>query len=252
MDKNQEPILTDLTLSPEELAMRQRQATAQVRKPTVARTSSAADNGSKQTLAAVALIFAVLAAAGAGYLFLELQKLQQDLSGSKTVLESQTQNLSVLNDKLSVTGENANLSVDALKIQITQLNEEVQRLQENGKKDRADLNVASKDVQGLKTAAAQATEAQGNSDKKNVEQDEAVADLKKRLGQNEAQLKALPEMDLRLAQQSDSISSLQKDLAALKKDITALKKVDTAVLRAQLDELSARVDRLQASGAGVK
>lgn len=254
MDKNQEPILTDVKLSPEELAMRQRQT--QGRKPTVARTSSSADQESKSPLTVVALLLAFVSAGAAGYLFLELQKLQQDLRGSKTALESQTQNLSVLNDKLSVTGENANLSVDALKVQITQLNNEVQRLQDSVKKDRADINSTAKDVQGLKAAAAQAVESLANNDKKNLEQDEGAADLNKRIEKNTAQLKALPEIDLRLSQQADSLSGQQKELTALKKELAQMKKsglgAEAAQLRLQIEDLNTRIDRLQAPAATAK
>ena len=73
------------------------------------------------------------------------------------LLRSQAQNIEVLNERLSVTGENANLSVDALKTIVKEHDSEIRKLWDlANKRNRADIGMNSKAIAGLKTDLSKA------------------------------------------------------------------------------------------------
>lgn len=255
MDKDKEPTLTDFYVAQDDLR-RQRPAAARpaasTPRPAVATPTPAP---AKQRLATFAFLLVLALGAVVVFLFMQLQSMQQQLAASQAENTSQQQSLSVLNDKLSVTGENANLSVDALRAIVKEQESEIRKLWDlAGKKNRNDIAANAKDIATLKASVIKSNT---TLEQQAANQAQAVTALETRLNKADVQLKALPEVELRLSQQSESLDSAQKDLKALKqKDLAALKKeieqlkksgvgMDAASIRLQLEDINIRLDRMQ-------
>lgn len=264
MDKDNEPLLSDMKLSPDDMAARQRQLArkAPVTRTSSARPASAANTPSgpsvgrpSQTMAVAALALAVVLALLSGWLFTQYQAQQQQLQNAEKLLRAQAQSIEVLNERLSVTGENANLSVDALKVILKEHDSEIRKLWElAGKRIRSEIAVNSKAIDDVKTSLAKTDKdirADLSKQEKQVAANDTAAlareaELKKRLGKVETQVLSIAEAELRLAQQSESIQALEAEIARLKKSGLGSEAAD---IRLQLEDLSVRIDRLQAAGA---
>ena len=256
MDKDKEPLLSDMKPSQEDIALRQKQL--QARKAAAARAAAGSSPAKQpasakpsQTLAISALVLAVILAALSGWLFTQLQSQQQQLLNAEKLLRSQAQNIEVLNERLSVTGENANLSVDALKTIVKEHDSEIRKLWDlANKRNRADIATNSKAIAGLKTDLSKADKALRDAleqQKKQLASNDAAAqsreaELKKRLQKAEAQLVSLSGTELRLVQQGETIQALENEIARMKKAGIG---ADAADIRLQLEDLSIRLDRMQ-------
>ncbi len=267
MDKDKEPLLSDMKPSQEDIALRQKQL--QARKAAAARAAAGSSPakqpaGAKpsQTLAISALVLAVLLAGLAGWLFTQLQAQQQQLLNAEKLLRSQAQNIEVLNERLSVTGENANLSVDALKTIVKEQESEIRKLWDlANKRNRADIGMNSKAIAELKTdlskaiaglktdlsKAEQELRAALEQQKKQLASSDSAAqsreaELKKRLQKAEAQLVSLSGTELRLVQQGETIQALENEIARMKKAGIG---ADAADIRLQLEDVNIRLDRMQ-------
>ena len=112
MDKEQPPVVPKMTASADDSALRQQQARRQAAQR-AARTTNpqravvAPAPKANQTLAIAALVIGLVAVGGAGFLFTQLQETQAALSDAQAVIRDQAVNIDSLNEKLSVTGENA-------------------------------------------------------------------------------------------------------------------------------------------------
>jgi len=70
----------------------------------------------KQTVAIIALVLSLAMGGFAGFLFMQLQEANAQLKNAEVILNGHSSNLESLNDKLSASDENSNLSAGALKI----------------------------------------------------------------------------------------------------------------------------------------
>lgn len=248
MNKDKDPIMSDIKLSEDELALRQRQM--QARKAAAARSAqntkapiNKASPAAKQTLAAVALILVVVVGALAGFLLMQLQSVQQGLAKAEGIIQAQAQNIEVLNEKLSVTGENANMSVDAIKSIVKDHDSEINKLWNlSNKRNRPDITantnqigVLGKEVNALKAETGKVKTSVGTQQA----QVTATAD---RLTKVEAETKSLAEIEMRISQQNESIQSLQTAVAQLKKSGLGQ---SAAEIRLKLEDIDIRLDRLQ-------
>lgn len=251
MDKGKEPVFTEVTLSPEEIAQRKE---ALMRKRAAAARASggpqtAAVAAPKQTLATVAFIFALVAAGFAAFLFLQLQNAQQKLVNAEQLLNSQAKTLNDISEKLSATGENANLSVDALKVIIKDHDAEIRKLWDlANKRNRGDIVTNAKNIEAVKASVAANASAANKEIEKQQKQlaanDAADAELKKRIAKAETRLTSVADAEIRLAQQSEAIQALNNEIARLKKSGLG---ADATDIRLQLEDINIRLDRMQAA-----
>lgn len=263
MDNEKEPLLADMKPSQEDIALRQKQlqarkaaaARAAAGRPQAAAPAVPAVSAAKpsQTLAVMSLVLALALAAVAGWLFMQVQSQQQQLSNAEKLLRSQAQNIEVLNEKLSVTGENANLSVDALKAIVKEHDSEIRKLWDvANKRNRADISSNSKAIDGLKSGLAKTDKdirTELDKQQKQIAATDSAsqnraAELTKRLGKVETQLPGIAAAELRLAQQAETIQALESEIARMKKSGIG---TDAADIRLQLEDINIRLDRMQAA-----
>ena len=245
MNKDKDPIMSDMKPSQDDIALRQRQL--QARKAAAARSTAAPKASAavkapaaKQSMATIALGVAVMVAALAVFLFLQLQQVKHSLSKAEGVIQTQTENLEVLNEKLSVTGENANMSVDALKSIVKEHDSEIRKLWDvSYKTNRADIATNSKNIAAkgkeIATLKSDAEKIKSGIATQQKQQDERLAKV-------ETRTKSLAEIELRLSQQSESLQMLQGEVSKLKKSGAGL---DAAEIKLKLEDINIRLDRMQ-------
>ena len=265
MDKEQEPTLSDMKPSADDIALRQKQLAA--RKAAAQRAAAGvrpapvtvAAPAPKQTLAILALLVAVAMGGLAGFLFMQFQTMQQQLANAETVIRSQAENLNVLNEKLSVTGENANMSLDALKVILKEHDSEIRKLWDSAyKNNKADIATNKKAIDGVKNSVADlgkevkasaetARQAEAALEKSVDEKLEVSAtELKKRMAKLEAGALDLPaENQLRIAQNSEQIQNLEAALTKMRQSGGNL-----ADMKLQIEDIQIRLDRMQNAISG--
>ena len=244
MDHVKEPIVPNITPSQDDIDIRQRQMKS--RRPTSVPASTTRNSGSGSALGIIGLTVAVVALAGAGYLFTQLQSLQAELQSERQLMEQQSRTLATLNDRLSATGENASLSLDALKVLLKEHDSEIRKLWDVANK-RNKQNIAE-NASAL-TEQRKSIVALGNADKafgteleaqKGVavaqqqqleQQQQNLGELENRVVSTEATLLTFQESELRIAQNSEtlqgnstSISKLRTQLAERDKELERLTK----------------------------
>src|SRR5690554_5384173 len=253
MTKGNDPIIPDIKPSQEEIALRQKQM--QARKAAAARSAKSmraptAAPESRQTLAMVALIVTMVVGVLAGFLFVQLQAVQKSLGEAEEIIRSQAQNIEVLNEKLSVTGENANMSVDALKSVVQKHDSEIRKLWDlSNKRNRSEIAANGKEITTLKTEAGK-TKASISAQQKQItafeaqmtKADESLVKQGERLAKVEFSTKSLAEIELRMSQQSESIQALQSSITQLKKSGLGQ---DAADIQLKLEDINIRLDRMQ-------
>lgn len=258
MNRDNEPTISDIKPSADDIALRQRQL--QARKAAAMRQSQAAapkqqskvTTPAKQTLAVAALGLSVVLIAVAGFLFMQLQKVQTSLLKAENIIQGQTENLAILNEKLSVTGENANLSLDALKVIVKEQDSEIRKLWDlSNKRNRPDIAKNLKSINSL-TSATKSLDAKLNKQQQGLDtqqqalnkQNTALDTLGKRITSAEGTLASMAEVELRLAQQAEMLNGLE---AAIKKLQQGGLGAEAAEFRLKIEDLSIRLDRLQAA-----
>ena len=256
MDTEKDPILPDMKPSKEDIALRQKQLAA--RRAAAQRAAAAksrpapvvtAAPAPKQTLAIVALLVAIAMGGLAGFLFMQLQSVQQQLQASQKVLKSQADNLAVLNEKLSVTGENANLSVDALKALVKENGSEIRKLWDvSNKRNKANIASNSKNIASVKSGIAavkkdlaglEAKQASGLSalEKKVTSGDSA---LTSRIARVEKEALDVPaENQLRIAQITENLQMLDAKVSRVGNG------GDVGDMKLEIEDIQIRLDRIQ-------
>ncbi|UXD88562.1 hypothetical protein [Thalassolituus hydrocarboniclasticus] len=272
MDKEKEPLVPDMKPSQEDIALRQKQlqarriaaqrAAAAKAGPSAAATVAAPVQ--KQTLAVVALVVAVAMGGLAAFLFTQLQTLQGQFANAEALLKSQAANINVLNEKLSVTGENANLSLDALKVIIKEHDTEIRKLWDvANKRNKADIASNEKAITSLKgSLAGLDKELKASNDKQQKalaasdaalqkKLDAGIADLKKKIAKVEAQVLSMPaETELRVAQNTESIQSLEAAMTKMRQSGAGGNLAD---MKLEIEDIQIRLDRIQnALGGGAQ
>lgn len=159
---NEQDSMPKIQASQDDMAMRQkqlqqrRQAAQRAAKPNPEEAQVAAPS-QKQTLAMIALVLSIALAAFAGFLFMQLQEANAKLNKAESVLNGHATNLTTLNDKLSATDENANLSVDALRVLLKDNSKEIRKLWDlSNKTNKPNISKNSKEIIGLKATAIKA------------------------------------------------------------------------------------------------
>jgi chromosome segregation ATPase len=224
MTRDQEPVeLASISVTKDDMGYYA--AKPGVKKPaTQTHGAAAQDSGARHSTPIVLWLCLLLALAGLAYLFYQNQTLMQE--GHITA-----QALQKLQSQLSDTGEQANLSVDALRIQLNEQGSEIQKLWDlTNKRLKVDIarNKELIDDQGkILTQHSAGLESQDKSNKSLQQQNK---DLENKLSQQAEQL---------LAQNK----ALQADVADMNK---RLKAVPEAAQK-QLDEQSASIKAIDAT-----
>lgn len=259
MNRDNEPTISDIKPSADDIALRQRQQQARkaaaARAPARPAAAQPSTAPAKQTLAIAALCLAVVLGGAAGFLFMQLQQLQVSLAKAENIIRGQADNLAILNEKLSVTGENASLSLDALKVVVKEQDSEIRKLWDlSNKRNRSEIAKNTANISKLQTAAkelqASAKELDGKlaqQAKAQQTQTSALDAVAKRVTTAEGTLASLAEVELRLSQQAEALHELEAAIAQLKKSGLG---TEAAEFRLQIEDLTIRLDRLQAAMGG--
>lgn len=255
MEKQKEPIVPDMKPSAEDIELRQRQMAARrqaAQRAAIAKTAAAPVQPAKQTLAVIALIVALVMGAAAAFLFTQLQVVQKQLNQAQAVITDQGRNLQKLNDQLSATGENANLSVDALKVLVKENNKEIRKLWDvANKRNKANIASNGKAIKSIKSSLASVSQKQAAADKAN---NAALASAKSELTQAlsaktsalSSRIKKVEASGEDLATAQLSISQNSETLQALDAKVAKLKLGgDLGDMRMEIEDIQIRLDRIQ-------
>lgn len=209
---NEQDSMPKMQASQDDMAMRQKQlqqrrlAAQKAAKPTPAESQIAAP-APKQTLAIVALVLSIALAAFAGFLFMQLQQANSKLNKAEGILNGHSTNLTTLNDKLSATDENANLSVDALRVMLKDNSHEIRKLWDlSNKTNKPDIAKNNKDITGLKATAIKA--------------DKKVAEIERKVTSVNSKVATV---DGKVATVNNEISGLKKSIGGSNNSISELK-----------------------------
>jgi len=260
MDKQKEPIVPDMKPSPEDIELRKRQMAARrqaAQRAAAAKAPAAATAAqpAKQTLAVVALVMGGAAA----FLFMQLQTLQQQFNQAQGIIADQGKNLQKLNDQLSATGENANLSVDALKILVKENNSEIRKLWDvSNKRNKSSINANAKSIKSLKSSVAAVKKAQTTAEKaqssalaaakKDIAQsvDNKLAGLTSRVKTVEATAADVATAQLGISQNSEALQALEAKVAKIKTG------GDVGDMKLEIEDIQIRLDRIQNALGGAQ
>lgn len=243
-----DPIVPGVKPSPEDIELRKRQLQARrqaAQRAELARAKATPAAPAKQTLAIVALVITLIIGALAGFLFMQLQTVQKQLNEANELIVSQGANLKKLNDQLSTTDENANLSVDALKMLVRDNNKEIRKLWDlANKRNRPNISSNTESVTALKKSVASVEKKVASTSQKTTAQ---VANLKKDMEASVARLSNtvsglspdINEAQLRISQNSEAIQVLDAKVSSIKQG------GDIGDMRLEMEDIQIRLDRIQ-------
>ena len=285
---NEQDSMPKIQASKDDMAMRQKQlqqrglAAQRAAKPTPAEAQVTAPSP-KQTLAVIALILSIALAAFAGFLFMQLQEANAKLNKAESILNGHATNLTTLNDKLSATDENANLSVDALRVLLKDNSKEIRKLWDlSNKTNKPNIAKNSKEIIGLKATAIKADKKVVGIERKVANVDGKVAAAnneitgnKKSIGGNKNSISELKNsialhqkaMDDRIAEVKSSMTGIP---AGTEKRITdneqAIRSIDATrkklnssmaevesqfnEMKLEIEDIQIRLDRMQNAMTG--
>lgn len=262
MEKQKEPIVPDMKPSAEDIELRKRQMAARrqaAQRAAIAKAAAAPAQPQKQTVAIVALVVALVMGAAAAFLFMQLQMVQQQLNQAQGVIADQGKNLQKLNDQLSATGENANLSVDALKILVKENNSEIRKLWDvANKRNKANINSNAKSIKQLNASVASVKKAQDTAQKQQIS---ALASAKKdlqasmdsKVGSLSNRVKKVESAAADIATAQLSISQNTETLQALDAKVSKIKMGgDVGDMKLEIEDIQIRLDRMQNALGGVQ
>lgn len=218
---NEQDSMPKIQASQDDMAMRQKQLQQRrLAAQKAAKSTPAAPQittpAPKQTLAIVALVLSLALAAFAGFLFMQLQQANSKLNKAEGILNGHSTNLTTLNDKLSATDENANLSVDALRIMLKDNSQEIRKLWDlSNKANKPNIAQNKKSIAGLKAS--------------NIKVDKTVTGIEKKL----------TGVDGKVVTINTEIKGLKKDVKGSNSSITELK-ANIALHQKTIDELLAK------------
>lgn len=223
---NEQDTMPKMQASQDDIALRQKQLqqrrlqaqrAAKARQAGVAQAAAAPAPAPKQTLAIVALVLAVAMGAFAGFLFMQLQAANQQLQKAETILNDHSANLAALNDKLSASDENANLSVGALKAILKDNSREIAKLWDlSNKTNKPKIAKNTKSITGLNSKVTGADKKAASATSGVAGNKKSIAALKSELASTEQALEkkiaaaGVPaEVEQRIANNEDAILSLK-------------------------------------------
>ena len=285
---NEQESMPKMQASQEDMAMRQKQL--QQRRLAAQRAAKAnpaaqqiAAPAPKQTLAIVALILSLAMGGFAGFLFMQLQEANAQLSKAEGILNGHATNLAALNDKLSASDENSNLSVDALKILMKDNGKEIRKLWDlTNKTNKPNIAKNNKAISGIKATITKVDKKATSIDRKVSNVDSKVANAnssingnKTKIGSNTnsiAELKAnialnQKAMDDKLAQVKSSANGLpaatEKRINDNEQSIRSIdatrKKLNSSMaevesqfneMKLEIEDIQIRLDRMQNAMTG--
>lgn len=279
MDKdNNDAGIPGMKPSQDDIALRQKQLQRRTGSATAAKAATASAStthtptakapvgAAKKTTpssawGAVTLVLVLVVGAVAGYALWQNQQLQQQLLNAQSIMQKQSDNLSTLNERLSATGENANLSVDALKVMLKDHDLEIRKLWDlANKRNRGNIASNESAISELKTSVVQLTRTQANQA---AQQQKAVAELEqkwltrlsadmdalsKRVTQAEAAAMNVPAAaELRMTQNSDAIRGLDGKIQRVEEQLGqgGVGRAELVNIKLEIEDIQIRLDRMQ-------
>ena len=262
MEKQKEPIVPDMKPSAEDIELRKRQMAARrqaAQRAAIAKAAAAPAQPQKQTVAIVALVVALVMGAAAAFLFMQLQMVQQQLNQAQGVIAEQGKNLQKLNDQLSATGENANLSVDALKILVKENNSEIRKLWDvANKRNKANISSNAKSIKQLNASVASVKKAQDTAQKQQASalasaKKDLLASMDSKVGSLSNRVKKVESAAADIATAQLSISQNTEALQALDAKVSKIKMGgDVGDMKLEIEDIQIRLDRMQNALGGVQ
>lgn len=263
MDNIKEPVVPDIMPMDDDIELRQRQlkktrggASASRSEP--ASRAASSDNGSSggSGVAMLAMILAVGACGFAGFLFTRLQDTSAQLADAQKVIEQQSQNLQVLNERLSVTGENATLSLDALKTMLKDQDAALDKVATSAARNKDMIAANDKDIAGLDSRLGKLDKVTADQSTLIDKTNQDLASQQDRLMNLEGAVQRIPaEMEIRMAQNTEAIQGNDAKLKALRDADTALRETDASLtrelstLRNLITQTQARITALHSPGS---
>jgi len=266
MTIEQDP-MPKMQASQEDIALRQKQLqqrriaaqrAAKARQAGVAQAAAAPAPAPKQTLAIVALVLAVAMGAFAGFLFMQLQAANEQLKKAEVILNDHSANLAALNDKLSASDENANLSVDALKAILKDNSREIAKLWDlSNKTNKPKIAQNTKSISGLNSKVASADKKATSASSAVAGNKKSIAALKSDLASTEKSLEkkiaeakaaaGVPaEVEQRIANNEDAILSLK----AANETVGPGDPRFEQTMKDAIEDINIRLDRMQNAMTG--
>jgi hypothetical protein len=217
-----------------------------------------AAQASSNALAIVSLVVALAGLAGAGFLYTQLQTANAKLAMAQSVIEGHDSNIEILNDKLSVSGENANLSVDALKIILREQEQEIRKLWDiASKRNRSDIDkntaAISEVGQSVSGAAGSRSELSNLSSK--------ISALSGRVATVESAVSNMPaDVELAVAQNKEAIDMLDGSVTTLRQKVEKVGSqpassggasyAELTNMKLEIEDIQIRLDRIQNAVGG--
>ena len=223
-----------------------------------------ASNGGSNAMAIIALLLALVAAGAAGYLFMQLQAADQKFANAERLLQQQASDIGELQDKLSMSGENANLSVDALKVVLREQDQEIRKLWDiASKRNRSDIDANTEKLGQLNGALSNASGA-SSADLVALRQSQAAAAktqaaLQRDLDALEAAVAGMPgQLELAIAQNKETIDLFDASVASLRESVEGMGSGsgggasygELANMKLEIEDIQIRLDRIQNAMAG--
>ena len=271
MSNEQEP-MPKMQASQDDIALRQKQlpqrrmAAQRAAKTRPESADQVITPAPKQTIAILALVLTLAIAAFAGFLFMQLQEATAQLKKAEGILNGHATNLTTLNDKLSASDENSNLSVDALRILLKDNSKEIRKLWDlSNKTNKPNIAKNKQSIGALKSSVAKVdkkvdqkvgsanTNISGN--KKSIASLQASLtnsqkSLEAKMAEVKASVSALPvETEKRIGNNEQSIRSID---ATRKKLNSSMAEVESQFneMKLEIEDIQIRLDRMQNAMTG--
>jgi predicted nucleic acid-binding Zn-ribbon protein len=225
MSNDQEPI-PKMQASRDDMAMRQKQLQQRrLAAQSAAKVNPAASQivaAPKQTLAIVALILSLGMGGFAGFLFMQLQEANAQLSKAEGILNGHATNLAVLNDKLSASDENSTLSDVALKVLLKDNAQEIRKLWDlSNKTNKPNIEKNSKSISGVKISVVKVDKKATGINNKATEIDKKVVVANSNISGNKNNISGNKNSIAALTTSlANSQKSLEAKIAGLKSSTT--------------------------------
>lgn len=220
--------------------------------PPPAAASKASGSSASSGLAAAGLVIALGALGAAGYMYTLLQKSDQKYAAAQEILLQQGSKIEALENRLSASGENANLSVDALKVVLREQDNEIRKLWDlASKRNRADIDANTAKLGNLNTAMNSASGASASD----------LKALRSKVTELENAVAALPSgLEISIAQNKENIEMLGSSIKSLRSDVANMESRpssggsvgydDLTNMKLEIEDIQIRLDRIQNAMSG--
>ena len=220
--------------------------------PPPAAASKASGSSASSGLAAAGLVIALGALGAAGYMYTLLQKSDQKYAAAQEILLQQGSKIEALENRLSASGENANLSVDALKVVLREQDNEIRKLWDlASKRNRADIDANTAKLGNLNTAMNSASGASASD----------LKALRSKVTELENAVAALPSgLEISIAQNKETIEMLGSSIKSLRSDVANMESRpssggsvgydDLTNMKLEIEDIQIRLDRIQNAMTG--